>query len=304
MLQSFVQSTGTAVDTSCLSGVIPVNVAATALGPTLFNRADAWENVSDSSAPRSRIRRFLLVAFAWSWPLQLLAVRLPPSLRRITLGVGMWAPALGALAALGRPWRTAFRDLYRPRSFAGGHRRFAVACAVSLPPAIFLVSAMLAVATGASGWNPQRPRFGLLLAGILVGSVLSPLLNFPVCLGEELGWRGLLYPALADRWGEPRALAVTGLVWGIWHAPLVVNGYNYPGHTWLAVPLIIGLTSLLNVAFVALGRVGGSLSAPTRRCIQRDGWALRYSAKRWRPSDHPPSGLLAWVPLGAAGIFF
>ncbi|MFL5307540.1 MAG: CPBP family intramembrane glutamic endopeptidase [Polyangia bacterium] len=244
------------------------------------------------------------MAFACSWPLQLLSVRLPPSLRRVALGVGMWAPALGALAALGRPWRAAFRDLYRPRSFAGGRRRFAIACAVLLPPAIFLVSAMLAMATGASGWNPQRPRFGLLLAGILAGTVLSPLLNFPVSLGEELGWRGFLYPALADRWGERRALVGTGLVWGVWHAPLVVNGYNYPGHTWLAVPLMVGLTSLLNVVFVALGRVGGSLSAPTLAHGAFNGMAglSAILLTGGDPAIIPPSGLLAWVPLAAAGI--
>ncbi len=217
----------------------------------------------------------------------------------------MWGPALGALAACGPPWRAAFRNLYRPSGFSGGRRRFAITWAVLLPPIVFLLSALLAVGTGAAGSNPQRPRFGLLLAGIAAGTVLSPLLNFPVSLGEELGWRGFLFPALGDRWGERRALALTGLVWGVWHAPLIVNGYNYPGHPWLAVPLMVGLTSLMNVVLVVLGRVGGSLTAPTLAHGAFNGMAglsvLLLSGGD--PALVPPSGVLTWIPLAVAAFF-
>ena len=61
-----------------------------------------------------------------------------------------------------------------------------------------------------------------------LGSVLiAPLLNAPLAFGEELGWRGYLLPRLM-RFGQIRALVISGVIWGIWHAPIILLGYNYP----------------------------------------------------------------------------
>jgi membrane protease YdiL (CAAX protease family) len=48
--------------------------------------------------------------------------------------------------------------------------------------------------------------------------------------GEELGWRGYLFPRLL-RLGPVSAIVISGVVWGAWHAPLLLLGYNYPGAT-------------------------------------------------------------------------
>ncbi|WP_340681246.1 CPBP family intramembrane glutamic endopeptidase [Natrinema gelatinilyticum] len=45
--------------------------------------------------------------------------------------------------------------------------------------------------------------------------------------GEEFGWRGLLFLKRSPL-GFWRVSLLTGVVWGLWHAPLIVQGYNSP----------------------------------------------------------------------------
>lgn len=52
------------------------------------------------------------------------------------------------------------------------------------------------------------------------------LINCFVTVGEELGWRGWLLPALRPLGTWP-ALVVTGVIWGAWHAPIILLGYNF-----------------------------------------------------------------------------
>lgn len=42
-------------------------------------------------------------------------------------------------------------------------------------------------------------------------------------LGEELGWRGLLVPAACARLGFLPGAALTGLIWAVWHYPLMIG---------------------------------------------------------------------------------
>ena len=56
---------------------------------------------------------------------------------------------------------------------------------------------------------------------------LAPVLNFFTCFGEEWGWRGYLLPKMKDLLPTVPMLLVTGLIWGLWHAPLTIIGHNY-----------------------------------------------------------------------------
>ncbi|QGY41782.1 CPBP family intramembrane metalloprotease [Pseudodesulfovibrio cashew] len=58
---------------------------------------------------------------------------------------------------------------------------------------------------------------------------LGPLINFIFGLGEEIGWRGFLLPRLMVL-GKVRAHLLLGVIWGLWHAPLIWAGFNYPGY--------------------------------------------------------------------------
>jgi uncharacterized protein len=64
-----------------------------------------------------------------------------------------------------------------------------------------------------------------LLGGLIAGVTVNAVAGF----GEELGWRGFLQKELAFL-GFWRASVLIGLVWGLWHAPLILQGHNYPQH--------------------------------------------------------------------------
>ena len=50
--------------------------------------------------------------------------------------------------------------------------------------------------------------------------LLAPLLNIFIFLGEEVGWRGFLYPSLISVFGR-KGLIFGGLIWGVWHTPMI-----------------------------------------------------------------------------------
>ncbi|MFC6989983.1 CPBP family intramembrane glutamic endopeptidase [Haloplanus sp. GCM10025708] len=90
--------------------------------------------------------------------------------------------------------------------------------------------------------------FGLstLVALYLAQAVLlAPLLNAPLTFGEEFGWRGYLLPKLLPL-GWRRAVVVLGVVWGVWHWPVIAMGYNYgfdyPGAPWLGLLAMVWFT--------------------------------------------------------------
>ena len=76
-----------------------------------------------------------------------------------------------------------------------------------------------------------------LIAGVTVNAVAA--------FGEELGWRGLLLREL-EPLGLWRCSALIGLIWGFWHAPLILHGHNYPEHPWAGVFLMTAMTVLLS----------------------------------------------------------
>lgn len=56
---------------------------------------------------------------------------------------------------------------------------------------------------------------------------LAPIMNFVTCFGEEWGWRGYLLPKMKNLLPTVPMLLVTGIIWGLWHAPLTIIGHNY-----------------------------------------------------------------------------
>ncbi len=54
-------------------------------------------------------------------------------------------------------------------------------------------------------------------------SVISIFLGF----GEEFGWRAYLTPKLETLMKSPAAIILSGIIWGLWHAPAIVIGHNF-----------------------------------------------------------------------------
>lgn len=77
--------------------------------------------------------------------------------------------------------------------------------------------------------------------------LLGPFLGLLVTFGEEYGWRGYLQPALSGL-GNVRGVTLVGIIWGLWHLPVIWMGYNYPGHPYLGSLLMVLFS--LGLAFV------------------------------------------------------
>jgi membrane protease YdiL (CAAX protease family) len=84
----------------------------------------------------------------------------------------------------------------------------------------------------------------LLIQGLVAGVTTNAFLAF----GEELGWQGFLLRELSQMrfW---KASAIIGLVWGIWHAPLILQGHNYPEHPVAGVFMMMLFNLLLAPIF-------------------------------------------------------
>jgi membrane protease YdiL (CAAX protease family) len=104
----------------------------------------------------------------------------------------------------------------------------------------------------------QLPLVWSLVAQALV---LGPTLCALTGLGEEAGWRGLLFHELRD-WGFWRRSWFIGFLWGIWHVPLVFEGYGYPHHPLLGALLLVAFTLLASPLYVFLRLRSGSVLAP------------------------------------------
>jgi membrane protease YdiL (CAAX protease family) len=58
--------------------------------------------------------------------------------------------------------------------------------------------------------------------------IIGPFLGLIIAFGEEYGWRGYLQTELT-RLGRVRGVFLLGVIWGIWHWPVIWMGYNFPG---------------------------------------------------------------------------
>ena len=88
----------------------------------------------------------------------------------------------------------------------------------------------------------------ILLGGGFISAIIAAFtINGFFALGEELGWRGFVYNELIHL-GFWRASLIIGTIWGLWHLPIIANGYNYPQHPTAGIFMMtlftIGLTPL------------------------------------------------------------
>lgn len=104
------------------------------------------------------------------------------------------------------------------------------------------------------------PMWGL--AGITaIQAILAGLtINAVFALGEEFGWRGWLADELRPL-GPVWANLLTGVLWGLWHAPIILLGYNYGGSR-LGVAFMVVLCVPLAFLLWRARELTGTLYAP------------------------------------------
>lgn len=238
------------------------------------NSADRWRPVVT----------FVVLAYALAWlvalPLWIDPRHLAAPYAAAILVAMMGTPLVAALAAgrlAGRRGRAVLTDLALGPGTAGRRPGRFLAVLGAVAGLVYLVvlgglatSALLgtfvpdlrgfsglrealAGSPGAGGVGPGMP-LGLLAALMIAGALVNGLVNAVPAMGEEAGWRGFLFPRLRELVGTGPALVGTGVVWGCWHAPVVLLGYNYPtGPRWLALGAMSVMCTLLGTV-LAWGR--------------------------------------------------
>ncbi len=149
----------------------------------------------------------------------------------------MWVPAFAALIAK----LTYFRKEKHALLFAKSKIKY-ILLAVLLPLIYlgvpYLIYWMINPGSMRIEWGIQ----------VLVMAVIGIVISMLTALGEEIGWRGFLVPRLLTWLGLEKTLLLTGLIWGLWHCPLLISGIYMPGTpNWFKVPMFLIIIGAVGV---------------------------------------------------------
>lgn len=106
---------------------------------------------------------------------------------------------------------------------------------------------------------PRSMHWLVMIAQILLnGVIFGGTINAVFGLGEELAWRGFLFSASTSMpiW---QSGLIIGALWGFWHAPLVLQGYNFPNNPLLGVFLMTMACAPLGLIMSILVKRGQSV---------------------------------------------
>ncbi len=216
---------------------------------------------------RKALTWFLVITLFISWPLflaPLLFADLEPVVAQfVTVGLwalAMWGPGLAAIVTTLAVQKEPFQSLNLNRL---GPKRFYV-WAWFLPPVLSIIGGLVTLLFGvakldtsftliretmAQAADGEVVPAGLVVAAQIALAILfAPFINVLFALGEELGWRGFLLPQLMPL-GQWKAILISGVIWGVWHAPAIIQGLNYPGYPVAGIFMMIVFCVLLAVIF-------------------------------------------------------
>lgn len=176
------------------------------------------------STARAKVITYLVLTFALSsifyW--QIIGVGRMKMLPVFGL---MWCPGVAALIT-----RLAFQRNLRGTGWGWGRTRWQVLSYV-FPPLIALVVYGLVWLSGLGGFSSEGVT-GVITREIGVTLPLPAVLGLlatvgflqgaAAALGEEIGWRGLLVPELARMTSFTGTALISGVIWSLYHYPLIL----------------------------------------------------------------------------------
>ena len=199
-------------------------------------------------ATRRPLLTFLLLAFGLTW-----VVWVPRAAAAQGFLDAQWLLSLGSVwtyGPLAAAAAAAAITAGRPGLRAWGARlvRWRVGwtwwLAALLGPAAFWLAVAGALVLLGEPWTAVRPR--ATATGPAAAVALFGALALTDGLGEEAGWRGYALPRLLDRWRPLAASLILGVIWALWHVPLLFT----PGGALHGSPVLFHLLDLPATAVV------------------------------------------------------
>jgi len=229
----------------------------------------------------------------------------------------MWTPGAASIVA-----RLILREGFADVSFRLGGRQGAkgIVIAVLFPIVIGLISYGIAWTVGLAHFRPQpdalaarfvgdsTPPIVVFVINLALAATIVAVFSARVAAGEEIGWRGYMLTRLIDA-GVPRPVLVSGVIWGLWHVPLILGGVYLAGPPPIVSALLWMVVAIsFSFVFARLRLETGSiwpaiaLHAAWNSIIQVafDPASTGPGAKLWVGE----SGILVMLTLIAAAIVF
>lgn len=194
---------------------------------------------------RTRVIRYLIWTFALAWAIQAVVALLYKSggmLWQLVSAAMMFVPALGVLLSggglAGMGWKPHIKRNIRLLLVAWFAPLALTAVGAALYFLLFpghfdLSGSYIAGVAGGEAFREQMAAQGVSYPMyVLISAVgcitYGPIINTFIALGEEIGWRGFLYPQLKARFGRRKGWLLGGMIWGAWHWPMIaLIGYEY-----------------------------------------------------------------------------
>jgi membrane protease YdiL (CAAX protease family) len=104
------------------------------------------------------------------------------------------------------------------------------------------------------------PAWASILLSFLFTATTGVITDCATTMGEEIGWRGFLVPELFKRHGFAGTAVISGLIWAVWHFPILLFAdYHAPTPTWYYLPIFILTLPLISFVLTWMRLKSGSL---------------------------------------------
>lgn len=210
-------------------------------------------HVSNPIHPAQKAKRYILLVLGISWGFGFTTTSLfdfsDPIANSIIMVVYSFIPAILAFI-LNKKEGGNWKDLkfFKP-SYKGAFWAFLIP--ILYFGIIISTQILLDVRT-----VPDLSKLGSPLMGTLLLVLGYPILVLLI-LGEEIGWRGYLQEKMMYSFGTFKGIFLLGLVWGIWHMPIALQGYNFPEHPYIEAFItypLVGIALSLIIAYLGFNR--------------------------------------------------